>query len=121
MSETISADFFELGQFEIDTRTVRLLESNTVAKLHMPPGAGVFEAKVPSFILRSRCSPRRAHVDHVSKSLSMEVIPVQLNAYEITKAIDVSYTVVRSQPRSELRLTLRRLQTPSIPRRQPMV
>ena len=43
----------------------------------------------------------------IGQRLGQHVDGVQLNAYEITKAIDIGYSVVRAPKQSELRLSLR--------------
>ena len=108
MSDTPTPEYFELGQFEIDTRTVRLLDEQycrqnflvLLGRASSKPGAKLHLGVLDP----ARCAQ---HVQHVSQRLNIDVEAVQLNAYEITKAIDIGFAVVRAKSRSDLKLRLR--------------
>ena len=101
-------NFYELAQFEVDPRTVRLLaeqfcRQNYVVLLHRR------DPKAGTPIVLGMLDPRDSAdmLQTVSQRVGSQVEAVQLNAYEITKAIDLGYAIARTQKRSELKLKLR--------------
>jgi type II secretory ATPase GspE/PulE/Tfp pilus assembly ATPase PilB-like protein len=100
--------FYELAHFIVEPRTVRLLSEqycrqNYVALLRrrdtsqgVPIVLGMLEPKNAGDMLQT-----------VSQRVGQQIEAVQLNAYEITKAIDIGYAVARVKKRSELKLRLR--------------
>jgi type II secretory ATPase GspE/PulE/Tfp pilus assembly ATPase PilB-like protein len=107
MTEPTQPEFTELSQFDIDPRSVRMLEREyclendvvilgTVAReLREPPEPVTVGMLDPS---------RRALVHAVSKMLGRPVKAVRLNAWEIRHALDQGHGVAEE---SHLRLTLR--------------
>ncbi|MES1241889.1 MAG: GspE/PulE family protein [Acidobacteriota bacterium] len=97
-------EFTELAQFEIDPRSVRMLErgyclENDVVVL------GVVDRNVSEPVTVGMLDPaRRALVHAISKTLGRSVRAVRLNAWEIRRALDEGWGLAEE---SRTRLSLR--------------
>ncbi len=100
-----SPEFTELGSFEIDGRSIRLLDydycvRNEVVVLGRVDPRG--KEPVTVGMLNPR---RRSQVAEVEATLRRKVRPVQLNAWEIRQALDQGYdTAEAERDRAELLL-----------------
>ncbi len=110
MTEPAQPEFTELSQFEIDPRSVRMLEreyclENDVVVLGTVDRAPGEPPEPPEPVTVGMLDPsRRALVHAVSKRLGRPVRAVQLNAWEIRRALDEAYGVAEE---NRARLILR--------------
>ena len=98
-------EFSELAQYEIDERSVRLLRYEYCAQ-HDVVVLGVVRPGESGPVTVGMLEPDRADLAaEVAAVLKRPVRPVQLNAYEVRRALDVGYR--RAETRQGYALTLR--------------
>jgi general secretion pathway protein E/type IV pilus assembly protein PilB len=99
-----SPEFAELAQFEIDGRSVRLLDYDFCVRNEVVV-LGYVDANGREPAVVGMLNPaRRSQVVQVEAALRRKVRPVRLNSWEIRQALDEGYGAAAERDRSELLL-----------------
>ncbi len=88
---TEPGNFTELDQFEIDPRSVRLLDEEFCRRREVVVLGVVDRDGDGPVTVGMREAGRRSRVAEVERELGREVRPVQLNAFEVRRALDLGW------------------------------